>query len=100
MNRATYSMTSPPTPQPKQWNRFGYAANRQRRRGVVVEGTAAHQTLAPLRQLDTTCRHDRLDRVALSKGRNVKASAAGELHSSTPAANSVVVSTSGVGAAR
>jgi len=59
-----------------------------------VEGAAAHEALALVSQLDTTGRDDGLDRVVVSNCRNVKAFTAGQRHSSTPAAASVVVSIS------
>ena len=42
-----------------------------------MERAAAHEPLAPPGQLDTTCRHDGLDRVGAPKRRNVKTLAAG-----------------------
>ena len=41
-----------------------------------MERAAAHEPLAPPGQLDTTCRHNSLDRVGAPKRRNVKALAA------------------------
>ena len=76
----------------------GHAANRQRRRGVVVEGAATHEALAPLLQLDTTCRYDGLERVVLPDCRNVKASPVWQCHSPTPAVTTVVILRSGVAA--
>jgi hypothetical protein len=85
---------------PKAVEPLGYPADRKGRRGVVVEGAAAHEGMAALSQLDTTCRHDDLDRVVVSNVRNVKASAIGERHGSTPQPIDVSVATSWVGASR
>ena len=41
-----------------------------------MERATAHDPLAPTAQLDTTCRHDGLDRVGAPKRLNVKALAA------------------------
>ena len=53
-----------------------YAANGQRRRGVVVERATAHEPVPAARQLDTTCRHNGFDPVTGSNCRNVKVSPA------------------------
>ena len=42
-----------------------------------MEWATAHEALAPTAQLDTTCRHDGLDRVGAPKRHNAKALAAG-----------------------
>jgi hypothetical protein len=65
-----------------------------------VEGAAAHKALPPLRQLDSTSSDDSINRVSPSNGRNVKACTPVERHSSTPMANSALVSTSWVGTTR
>jgi hypothetical protein len=56
--------------------------------------------MAPPGQLDTTCRHDGLDRVGAPNDSKVEAFATGERDGSIPVATSVVVFPSGVGAAR
>src|SRR5665811_38472 len=74
---------------PEAMEPVGDTANGQRGSGVVVERATTHQPLSAPGQLDTTCRHNDVDRVTRSNGCNVKASPAGELHSSTPACNTV-----------
>src|SRR5665647_2428839 len=69
---------------PEAMETVGDTANGQRGSGVVVERATAHQPLSAPGQLDTTCRHNGFDRVTRSNCRNVEASPAGELHSSTP----------------
>src|SRR5665811_713772 len=85
---------------PEAMEPVGDTANGQRGSGVVVERATAHQPLSAPGQLDSTSSDDSLNRVSPSNCRNVKACAAGERHSSTPAANPVAVSTSCVGTAR
>jgi len=71
-------------PAPEAVEPVGYTADRQGRRGVVVEGAAAHEPLTPPGQLDPAGGHDDLDAVVMSDRGNVKAGAVGNGHGWIP----------------